>query len=73
MDLTGTLITADAMHTQQKFAIVENKQADDLLIAKGNQPTLEADLRVLAPEDFSPSGRHVGKRSRTSGTSAHPQ
>ncbi|MHB1956130.1 MAG: ISAs1 family transposase [Sulfobacillus sp.] len=75
LDLTGTLITADAMHTQQKFAtyVVENKQADYLLIAKGNQPTLEADLRALAPEDFSPSGRHVGKRSRTSRTSAHPQ
>ena len=73
LDLTGTLVTADAMHTQQKLAtyIVEDKKADYLLIAKGNQPTLEADIRALAPEDFSPSGRNVGQGPRTSGTSPH--
>ncbi len=46
LDLTGTRVTTDAMHTQQKLAtyIVEDKKADYLLIANGNQPTLEADL-----------------------------
>ena len=67
LDLTGTLVTADAMHTQRELAtyLVEDKQADYLFIAKGNQPTLEADIRALAPEDFSPSGRHLGQGSRS--------
>ena len=62
LDLTGTLVTADAMHTQRELAtyLVEDKHADYLLIAKGNQPTLQADIRALSPEDFSPSGRNMG-------------
>ena len=66
LNLTGTLVNADAMHTQTELAtyLVEDKYADYLFIAKGNQPTLEADLRALAPEDFSPSSRTLGKRSR---------
>lgn len=66
LELTGTLITADAMHTQREFAtyVVEEKHADYLLIAKGNQPTLEADIRALAPEDFSPSGGNLGQGPR---------
>ncbi len=62
LDLTGTLVTADARHTQRELAtyLVEDKPADDLLIAKGNQPTLQEDSRTLGPEDFSPSGRNLG-------------
>jgi len=74
IDLAGTLVTADAMHTQRDFAtfVVEEKHADYLLIAKGNQPTLEADIRALAPEDFSPSGRNVGQGPRSHGAPSHP-
>lgn len=74
VQLAGTLITADAMHTQRDFAtyVVEEKKADYLLIAKGNQPTLEADIRTLDAEDFSPSGRNVGQGPRSPGASAHP-
>ena len=66
IDLTGTLVTADAMHTQRQLAtyLVEEKQADYLFVAKGNQPTLEADIRALAPDDFSPSGRNMGQGPR---------
>ncbi len=62
LDLTGTLVTADAMHTQRELAayLVEDKHADYLLIAKGNQPTLQEEIRTLSPEDFSPSGRNLG-------------
>jgi predicted transposase YbfD/YdcC len=62
LDLTGTLVTADAMHTQRELAtyLVEETHADYLLIAKGNQPKLPADIQALSPEDFSPSGRNMG-------------
>ncbi len=76
LDLRGTLVTADAMHTQRQFAqyVVEEKHADYVLIAKGNQPTLEADIRALDPDDFSPPtetwdkghGRIEHRRIRTS-------
>jgi hypothetical protein len=67
LDLEGPLVTADAMHTPRELAtyLVEDKQADSRLVAKGNQPTLEADIRALAPEDFSPSGRNLGQRPRS--------
>ncbi len=62
LDLTGTLVTADVRHTQRELAtyLVEDKHADDLLIAKGNQPTLQEDRRTLGREDFSPSGQNLG-------------
>jgi predicted transposase YbfD/YdcC len=42
LDLTATLVTADAMHTQTAFAdwLVATKQAHYLFIVKANQPTL---------------------------------
>lgn len=47
-DLTGTVVTADALHTQRDHAkwLVEAKGAHYLLIVKGNQPTLHAALKV---------------------------
>ncbi len=64
--LNSSPVTADAMHTQTELAtyLVEEKHADYLVIAQGNQPTLEADIRALKPEDFSPSGRNLGQRPR---------
>ncbi len=56
LDLTGTLVTADALHTQQDLAsyLMEKKHADYLFTAKGNHPILEADIRALSPDEFSP-------------------
>lgn len=42
LDLRGTLVTADALNTQSAIAqhLVEDKQADFLLVVKANQPKL---------------------------------
>jgi len=61
VDLTGATVTADAMHTQRKFArhLVEEKEADFVFIAKDNQPTLLEDLKLQHEDDFSPSGSDI--------------
>lgn len=43
MDLTGVVVTADAMHTQTAFAewLVSVTQAHYLFIVKANQPTVD--------------------------------
>ena len=48
-DLTGTVVTADALHTQREHAkwLVEVKNAHYLLVVKGNQPKLHAAVRAL--------------------------
>ncbi|MEU5306857.1 ISAs1 family transposase, partial [Streptomyces noursei] len=48
-DLTGTVVTADALHTQREHAkfLVERKEAHYLLTVKRNQPHLHAALRAL--------------------------
>ena len=50
MDITGTLVTADALHVQKETAryLVEDKKADYLFTAvKDNQPSLFAALDAL--------------------------
>ena len=49
-ELTGRVVTADALHTQRETArfLVEDKGAHDLLTVKENQPTLYADLSALS-------------------------
>ena len=49
LDLAGAVITADALHTQREHAdyLVTNRKADYILVAKGNQPGLHAQLRKL--------------------------
>ena len=49
LDLTEVLVTADAMHTQRAHArfLVEDKNADYLLVVKDNQPTLFSPLNAL--------------------------
>ncbi len=46
VDLTGAVITADALHTQRAHAryLVEHRNADYLFLVKDNQPTLAAQL-----------------------------
>lgn len=42
LDLEGAVVTADAMHCQKETVqAIVNKEADYLLIVKGNQPTLQ--------------------------------
>jgi predicted transposase YbfD/YdcC len=49
LDLTGCVITADAMHTQRDHAgfLVQEKNAHYIFIVKKNQPSLHAQLRSL--------------------------
>jgi predicted transposase YbfD/YdcC len=49
VDLTGVVVTADAMHTQRAHAsyLVEERGADYVLIVKANQPHLYAQLDSL--------------------------
>lgn len=58
LDLEGTVVTADALHTQNKTAsfLVEKKKADYVMTVKDNQPTLKDHIQSLNPEDFSPCG-----------------
>ncbi|MFI5987923.1 ISAs1 family transposase [Streptomyces sp. NPDC051555] len=48
-DLTGTVVTADALHTQREHAkwLVETKNAHYLMVVKGNQPNLHAAIKAL--------------------------
>lgn len=54
LDLTGTVITADAMHTQREHAdyLVTQKQAAYLLVVKRNQPSLYHQLKTLPWRDI---------------------
>ena len=56
LDLTGQVVTADALHTQREAArfLVEDKQAHYLLTVKHNQPSLYADLSALTEAHFPP-------------------
>lgn len=56
LDLTGEVITADAMHTQCANAefLVKEKQADYIFIVKENQKTLLDDIKAVEDKDFFP-------------------
>jgi predicted transposase YbfD/YdcC len=55
VDLTGAVITADALHTQREHAdwLVGVKGAAYLLLVKANQPTLHQQLKLLPWPDIS--------------------
>lgn len=55
-DIRGAVVTGDAMFTQTEIArhIVQDKQADYLLVVKDNQPTLRQDIEDLHLEAFPP-------------------
>ena len=60
MDLDGSLVTADAMHTQTQTAriVVQEKGGDYLFTVKGNQKGVADNVRELykhLAHDFSPS------------------
>lgn len=56
MELTGRVVTADALHTQIETAnyLVEDKKAHYLFTVKDNQPTLKADIASLHMEASPP-------------------
>ena len=49
LDLTDTVVTADALHTQREHAdwLVTAKHADYILLVKANQPALHQQLKAL--------------------------
>jgi hypothetical protein len=60
LDLSGAVVTADALHTQRETAryLVEDKEADYLFTVKENQPTLYWDLARLPQRAFSPGAKN---------------
>jgi len=56
LKIAGSIITADAMHTQTDTArfIVEEKRADYIFTVKDNQKELNKEIRALGLESFSP-------------------
>jgi hypothetical protein len=69
LDLRGALVSADAINTQKATAshLVQDKQADYLLVVKANQPKLFDKLAKLAMAKngaFFPSGHHPRPGSR---------
>jgi hypothetical protein len=61
LPLGGALVTADAEHCQRAHAqfLLYEKGADYLVLAKGNQPTLEALAQSKLRGGFSPSVWHA--------------
>jgi predicted transposase YbfD/YdcC len=68
-DLTGVLVTADALHAQREHATyLASRGAHYLITVKGNQPSLLAQLRALPWKDVRiahvQSGRGHGRIER---------
>jgi predicted transposase YbfD/YdcC len=59
LDLTDTVVTADALHTQREHAdwLVTHKHAAYLLLVKANQPTLHQQLKALPWRDIPVADR----------------
>ncbi len=72
MDLTGTVVTADALHCQRDTAAwLTGRGADYVMTVKGNQPRLRARLKDLPWRDVpghtavqTGHGRRVRRTSR---------
>ncbi len=69
LDLRGALVSSDAINTQKSTAhhLVEEKQADYLMVVKANQPKLFERLAELSMAEsgvFFPSGHHSGPGPR---------
>ena len=63
IDLTGALVTADAVHTQRDHArfLVEDKAAHYLFQVKANQPKLLEAIKAVPAENFSPEHEHTSR------------
>ena len=61
-DLTGVLVTADAMHAQRRHATyLHNRSAHYLLTVKGNRPSLRSQLRALPWKQIPAGHTQVGR------------
>jgi predicted transposase YbfD/YdcC len=65
-ELEGSLVTADALHTQTETAriIVQERGGDFLLPVKRNQKGVQQNVQQLyegLAHDFSPSARDAGR------------
>ncbi|MDP1633193.1 MAG: ISAs1 family transposase, partial [Gallionellaceae bacterium] len=50
-DISGKVVTADALLTQRKLAeYIFNRKGDYSFTVKGNQPTLEKDIALVFEE-----------------------
>jgi predicted transposase YbfD/YdcC len=58
LPLAGTVVTADALHTQAATArvLAEAKRADYVFTVKDNQATLRDDIAALRLDAFPPAG-----------------
>jgi len=62
LDLTGTLVTADALHTQRSHArFLYGRGADYLFYADNNQPKLLASIESMPEQDWSEAYTETGK------------
>lgn len=63
LKIAGSIVTADAMHTQTDTArfIVEDKRADYLFTVKDNQRELNKEIKALKLESFSPEQQTTDK------------
>lgn len=72
VELTGVVVTADAMHAQRGHAdyLVDQRQAHYLLTVKGNQPALHSQLQALpwskAPVCHTSTGQAHGRVEKRS-------
>ncbi|GAA2436636.1 ISAs1 family transposase [Actinomadura vinacea] len=62
LDLTGKIVTADALHTQREHArhLVQDRDADYILVVKGNQKNLHDQLKRLPWSKIELHDRTVG-------------
>lgn len=66
LDLQGAVVTADAMHCQKATAEkIINKQADYILIVKGNQPTLQTELQDAIVDAFECDSKAIRQQDVT--------
>jgi len=63
LDIRGTVVTADALHTQRETArhLVEDKGADYVFTVKDNQPTLRQDIETLHLDATPPQHTTIDK------------
>lgn len=66
LDLKGAVVTADAMHCQVETAAkVVDKEADYVLIAKGNQESLQSEIRETLANAFEEQNPRLRQCSAT--------
>jgi predicted transposase YbfD/YdcC len=63
LDLAGTVVTADGLHTQREHAefLVTRKRAHNILVVKKNQPGLHAQLKNLPWRSVPVSDRQADR------------